>query len=993
MLRGKAFMINFFIFFPVFFLFVNSAQPELKLISPSSGIVIPNNTPTLTWSLVPCKYYEIWMDGMLIDSLKSTENACVPFPLSFGQHTWQVKAIDGNASIKSEAATFTVDDKPLADLPAGSILLRNGWKMQSSLLVKENGEIVSGSSASTKGWYSTSVPVTVLSALVRNGVYPNPYADMNNMRIPDSNDEYNKTYGLLKYSHIPNLNPWKDPYWFKTEFEVSDDYNGKTIWLNFSEINYKAQVWLNGKLVADTATMVGMERLFRFDITPLVQRSVKNYLAVAIYPLDIPGEPANEPLTPLGEPGTNMADGMISKNYTKWDVLGWDWQPAVRDRDMGITEDVYLSATNQVELENLYVTSDLPLPDTTSANIIISADIVNHSGKAQKGTIKATISIDKEIITLEQPFTVGANQVQSFLWNAGNFSQLHVRNPKLWWPHGYGAQNLYTLKIEAFSGKENMVKAETKFGIREVETYIGSKERVYKINGQDIYCKGGNWVIDMMLNWNAKRYEDEILLTKNANLNVLRVWGPTGAPPQAFYEAADKHGILIWQDFLYDYWGTFRNKPGYNTKDDLYEMATIAIVKKYRNHPSLFLWCGGNEGPNPREALIVNKILPQFDGRDTRSYLKSSNGDGLHGGGPYHTLSPPEYFSHNRLNGFSSEIGPSGVPVLESVRKFMPDIGKRWMAGRFPIDSVWAYHDANDWAGNDSRKFSSYDNIVRQQFGGPASADESGIAEYFNKAQLLNYDVYRASIESINRQLWATSSGILLWKSNSSWPSMVWQLYDWYLQAHAGYYGAKAAGEPVHIQLNRDKMDVVILNTRHKNIDDVQLNAVLYNLNLETIWHSEDTITLNKNSVYKTGWIVPVQEQICYLKLTARSGAGALLSDNFYFLNKLNDYKALDQLAPARLTGSVSKVENNGRTKYILSLTNNGDGIALRIACKLQGTSSSKELLPSLWNKNYVSLFPKETIHLEVDINNLDLIEEPVISCKAYNMDKPLIVY
>jgi hypothetical protein len=991
-LRGKSLIINLFIVFPVFFLFINSAQAELKLISPSAGMVIPNNAPMLTWSVVPCNYYEIWMDGIPIDSIKSTENTCVPFPLSFGKHTWQVIAVDGSTRIKSKIVTFTVEDSPLGNLPEGSELLRNDWKMQSSLLIKENGAIISSSAATTRGWYSTSIPVTVLSALVRNGVYPNPYIGLNNMRIPDSNDKYNKTYGLIKYSHIPNYNPWKDPYWFRTEFEVPVDYNGKTVWLNFSEINYRAEIWLNGKLVADTATMVGMERQFVYDVTSLLQTGGKNYLAVAIYPLDIPGEPAKEPLTPLGEPGTNMADGMISKNYTKWDAIGWDWQPAIRDREMGITEDVFLSATNAVQIENLYVTSDLPLPDTTSASIQISADIINHSGKAQEGTIKANITINNEIITFEHPFSVGANHVQSFLWNAENLSQLLIKNPKLWWPSGYGMQNLYVLRLEAVSSEGELAKTETKFGIRKVETYIGSKERVIKINGQEIYCRGGNWVIDMMLNWNAKRYEDEILLTKNANLNILRVWGPTGAPPQAFYDAADKHGILIWQDFLYDFWGTFRNKPGYATRDDLYEKATVAIVRKYRNHPSLILWCGGNEGPNPREALIVNKILPQFDGRDSRFYLKLSNGDGLHGGGPYHTLSPQDYFSNNKLNGFSSEIGPSGVPVLESVKKFMPELGNHWMDGRFPIDGIWAYHDANDWPGGDTRKFSSYDNIIRQQYGSPASTDEKGVIAYFNKAQLLNYNVYRASIESINRQLWTNSSGILLWKTNSSWPSMVWQLYDWYLQAHAGYYGAKNAGEPVHIQFNSDKADIDILNNHLKDIAGVQINAALYNTNLEIIWHSEDKITLNKNSVYKTGWVVPVQDQLCFLRLTAKSTSGVLLSDNFYWLNKLNDYTALNHLAAIKLTGKVSRVENKGRTKYMLTLTNGGDGIALMIACKLQGSSSSKELLPSLWNKNYISLFPKETIQLEVDINNLDIIENPVITCKAYNMDKPLII-
>jgi hypothetical protein len=687
-----------------------------------------------------------------------------------------------------------------------------------------------------------------------------------------------------------------------------------------------------------------------------------------------------------------MGDGLISKNYTKWDAIGWDWQPAIRDREMGITEDVYLSATGVLEFDNLYVTADLPLPDTTSAKVVISGDIINHSGIAQKGILKGEISIGGKVIRIEQPFRADPYQSFAFLWDAGTFPQLNLRNPELWWPHGYGKPNLYALQIEAFAGKERLAETQTAFGIREVETYIGARERVYKINGKEIYCKGGNWVIDMMLNWNAKRYEDEILLTRNANLNILRVWGPTGVPPQVFYDAADQYGILIWQDFLYDFWGTYRNRPGYNTRGDLYETATIGIVKEYRNHPSLVIWCGGNEGPNPREALILNKILPQYDGRDTKHYLKISNGDGLHGGGPYHTLNPKDYFTHNRLNGFSSEIGPSGVPVLESVHKFMPELGRNWLEGRFPIDATWAYHDANDWAGNDSRKFSSYDNIIRQQYGAPESASEAGVMEYFKKTQLLNYDVYRASIEAINRQLWTNSSGILLWKSNSSWPSMVWQVYDWYLQAHAGYYGAKSAGEPVHIQFNRDSLDIVVLNALHKPMPDAALSAGLYNTRMEKLWQQSDHVTLKENSLYKTGWIVPVKDELAFLRLTVKTVSGATVSDNIYWINKGYDFRDLDQLQNARLSGKVTRMESGGRTKYRLHLNNIGEGIAFMIECRLQGAESGKELLPSLWNKNYVTLFPNESIDLEVDINNLDLTETPVVRCKAYNMEGEIVV-
>jgi hypothetical protein len=969
-------------------------QPELKLAAPSDGKELSGNTPTLAWTDFPCDYYEVWMDERQIDSVQSGLNACVPFPLSFGKHTWYVVAVNTEQKIKltSNKASFVINDRALEQLPPDALLLRDNWKMQSSLLVKENGAVISGSSADIHNWYTTSLPATVLTALVRNGIYPNPYVGMNNMRIPDSNDDYNKKYDLLKYIHLKDRNPWKDPYWFRTSFEVPSTYRGKNIWLTFSEINYRAEVWVNGKKIADTVEMAGMERKFRLNVTSAVNFKGTNFVAVAIYPVDNPGLPAVEPLTPLGVPGDNMGDGMISKSYTKWDAIGWDWQPAIRDREMGITEDVYLSATGSVEFDNLYVTSDLLLPDTTKAFLTITGDLMNLSEKVQNGTIRAVITGENEQITIEQPYHIEAGKSYSFFWDAKNNARLQITNPRLWWPVGYGNPNLYKIEISAVGSKGEKAVITSNFGIRKIETLIGKKERIIKINGKEVYCRGGNWVIDMMLNWNAKRYEDEILLTRNANLNILRVWGPTGAPPNAFYDAADKYGVMIWQDFLNDFWGTYRNKPGYAAPESIYEKATIAIVKRYRNHPSLVMWCGGNEGVNPRENMIVDKILATYDNRDSRFYLKRSDGDGLHGGGPYHTLNPKDYFGHNKLNGFSSEIGPSGVPVLESIEKFMPQAGNEWMEGRFPIDKTWAYHDANDWAGNDSRKFSSYDNLISRQYGRPSATDYGALTDYLNKTQLLNYDVYRSSIESINRQLWSNSSGILLWKSNSSWPSMVWQLYDWYLQAHAGYYAAKSAGEPVHIQFNRDSMDIVILNTLYKPVTDAHISAILYNASLETIWHQDRQITLSTNGVTRTGWKVPVGEELQFLKLTVKDQSDRSLSENLYWINQSYDYKALENLPQATISASVTKNENNGITKYIIHLTNKGNCIAFMIACRLQGAETNMELLPVLWNRNYITLLPKESIQLEATINNLDLTETAVVSCKAYNMKKGIIV-
>ncbi len=971
----------------------NGRVCAIDLLAPSDGYVSGNNMPTLSWNRVKCNQYEVWIDGVLMESLPSNHTCYTTFPLSFGKHRWQICAVNGTEIEKSAVGSFTIEDKPLTEMPERSQLLRYGWSVVSSWTVGHDGKRLSSANVDVSQWAKTTIPATVLTSLVRNGIYPNPYVGTNNMLIPDLNDDYNKDYDLLKYSHIKGKNPWKAPYWYRTEFACSKQLKGRHIWLNFGELNYQAEIWLNGNRVADTTQVVGMERTFRFDISPYIRRNATNVLAVAIYAPEPSGKPAIEPLTPLGDPGCNMGDGMISHCYTKWDTMGWDWQPAVRDRDMGITEDVYLSASDDVELGNLYVTSDMNLPDTTSADITVSADVKNLSYNNQIFKIRTVISGKGSSFSFDIPCELQPNAMKEIRLDKTVIKKMHLLNPKLWWPFGYGDQNLYSVQMTALQGSKKLSEVVDTFGIRKVETYIGENERVIKINGRRIYPRGGNWVIDMTLNWNASRYEKEILLTRNANLNMLRVWGPTGVAPKALYRAADKYGVMMWQDFLNDYWGTFRNTPGYQPDINIYKEATEDIVRKCRNHPSLVMWCGGNEGVNPHEEMITHDILPIYDGRDSRFYLKSSNGDGLHGGGPYHTLEPKDYFTHTKMMGFSSEIGPSGIPELESVMKFMPRYGRTWLPGKFPLDGVWAYHDANNWPGDDTRKFTAYDTMLRHYYGDVDTTDvQTGFEDYIRKAQSVNYDVYRASIEAINRGLWSHSSGMLLWKSNSSWPSLAWQVYDWYLQAHAGYYGTKKAAEPVHAQWNRDDNSVSVVNVSGRKLNNLSLSIDYYNPVTNWIHSEHESVNADIDQVVKCKLKIETDTVIQFARLSLKNADGMLVSSNTYWLDADNDYRYLKKLNPADVKVNIVKVErHDGKMTVGVDVTNGDRWPAYMFVLRLIGTKSKTELLPSLWDDNYITLLPNEHRVLHVTISDDDLTDIPMLEYHTYNSNNKYI--
>ncbi len=951
-----------------------------RLIAPQDGHKTSNNMPTLSWTGEKCDHYELWVNGIMVETFPSDQTACTAFPMSFGENIWKIVAVSGNESSSSQEYKITIDDAPLAELPVGAQLLRKNWKVQSSLEVGMDGKQLS-SGAACQDWYTTSLPATALTALVRNGVYPNPYVSFNNMKIPDSNDEYNKEFDLLKYSHIKGKNPWSAPYWFVKEFELSNP-GAPIVWLNMAEINYRADVWVNGHKVADHTTVAGMERGYRFDVSNYINRKGTNTVAIAIYPVLDPGCPSPDPVTPLSAPGVNMGDGAIATSYTKWDAIGWDWQPPVRDRDMGITEDVFISYTDQIEVNNLYVSSEPTAPEFDVAEVIISADVVNHSNYSKEVDVTFTVGGNGTDFTITKTCKIAPKSTVEIHLDSEAFADLKLQNPALWWPFGYGEQPLYSLDVKAKSSDGDNFTANTEiFGVRKVETYIGCPELVLEINGVKIYPKGGNWVTDMMLNWTASRYAKEILLTKGAGMNILRVWGPTGVPSKAMYRTADKEGVLMWQDYLNDFYGTHKNMEGYRPDAQQFTDISIEVTKKYRNHPSLIMWCGGNEGLNPREEILMEKVIKEYDGRNSRFYLRASNQYGLHGGGPYHTIAPNDYFTYdNKLFGFSSEIGPSGVPVVQSFKKFMPELGElEYAEGRFPLDGAWAFHDANNFPDQDLRKFSSYDDILRGSYGDVKKGD--GAQAYIRKAQAVNYDVYRASIESINRQLWRNASGIILWKSNSSWPSIPWQVYDWYLQSHAGYYGTKKASQLFTVQLNRNDNTLSALNLYGNKVEGALLEATLYDKNLKVLWSKKENVSIDSNSVLSSDIVVPETEDLCFLKLKLTDKENNRTAENFYWMGSNRDYSELEDMDAPKLSVKVSANNDTQccKSKYTVTVKNSGKSLAFLTSFSIVGSESRQEFLPAFWSDNYISLLPGESKVLTVEIFNEDITEAPAL--------------
>lgn len=428
------------------------------------------------------------------------------------------------------------------------------FELQSSALISEPGEILSTSQYKSKVyWFPVTVPSTVLTGLVANKIYPDPYSGLNNMLIPDASDEFNKAYNLEQYSYLPGEpNPWKKPYWYRITFDVPAADKGRHFELIFKGINYRAGVWVNGKQVADSTQMAGMFAQYSLDVTGQIIAGDKNSLAVKIYPLDYPGLPAREQLKAMGDFFENGGPtGDIGKNVTMLCSVGWDWIPPVRDRNMGIWQPVFLRTSGAVTIERPQLVTDLPyLPDTGIAKISLRLKLCNHKNIESKGKLIVDIfpeSFKGIAVRFAKDVTI-TNHITNIDLNGTNTKELVFNQPHLWWPNGYGKPELYRIRIQ-YAGNDGLSdEISFVFGIRTVSSKAvdvnGSVRRDFYVNGKRIHITGGAWVPDMMLNRDSLRYDYELRLCRNANINLVRIWGGGVTPSDYFFDAADRYGLL-----------------------------------------------------------------------------------------------------------------------------------------------------------------------------------------------------------------------------------------------------------------------------------------------------------------------------------------------------------------------------------------------------------------------------------------------------------------
>lgn len=820
-----------------------------------------------------------------------------------------------------------------------------GWRMQDAAKVRVDGRAISQPDYNPVDWYAATVPGTVLTTLVNNKVYPEPLYGENMRAIPES---LNKT-----------------SYWYRTNVAVPAADKGRHTWLHFGGINYSAEVWVNGRRAG---TMLGAFVRGDFDITQWVNPGKTAGLAVLVHPQPHPGTP-HEHTVELGI-GKNGGETALD-GATFLSTVGWDWLAAVRDRDTGIWLPVTLNSTGPVTLENPFVTSALA-PSHRSADVTIETNLRNLSSKEITGTLTGVISGHGADIIFEKQMTLAPFVSTIVKLDDASLPQLHIASPSLWWPNGYGKQNLYKLSLTWKQGDETSATYVTNFGIRKIEYSVPDSEYLtISVNGVKVMVRGGDWGLDdAMKRVSHERLDAQFRMHALANLNMIRNWVGQSTSPD-FYDLADKYGLLLWDEFF---------QPNPSDGPDVANIPPyLANVKdkvlRYRNHPSIAVWCARNEGYPPK-ALDdqLKSMMAELD--PTRTYQSNSaDGRGVSSHGPYYWRSPRYFYAFNEA--FKTETGSVSVPTIESIQGMMPE--KDWET----INDDWAQHDMARGA----QRGNEYPITLARRYG-----NIRNLADFARKAQLANYEAFRAMYESRNAEMFRETTGVITWMSHPAQPSFVWQLYHYDLEPNAALFATKKAAETVHVQLNEARRGIEVVNNTGEPLRNLRVRVTNYNSD-STVDHAYEyavpevpaSMTLKAAQLEVNSRITPLY----FVKLDLLDSADRLISTNFYWQSiAQDDFSGLERLDKAKLAVTAKSSTQGDSTVLTITLKNLSDRIALMTHLQLHRATSKGRVLPVFYSDNYLSLTPHEARTVSVEVATRDLAgEAPLLEVDGFNLD------
>jgi len=809
------------------------------------------------------------------------------------------------------------------------IRLSEGWYIQSSEAVSLDGAALSSEGADCEGWYKASVPSTVMGALTaENGLYADAFMGRN-------------------YADIDRTQ-FENPWWYRTSFEVPALKEGQRAELAFDGLSYRADVWLNGELVVSADEFYGPFRQFSFDVTGLLKE--RNNLAVKVY---------------------RWQKGEFNIGYV-------DWNPRPVDESMGIFRPVWLRYSDAVSLRNPAVRSKVDTVDFDEAWLTVEATLSNASDKAVSGKLVGKF----ENGSFEYPVELAAGQTRTVKVTSEDARKLRVKNPRLWWCHNLGNPEMYSMDLSFVVDGKVSDSQTVDFGIRQIDSYFNEDGyRGFILNGKKVLIKGAGWTDDIFLRNPDSRNAQEVAYVKDMNMNTIRfeeVWGTS----ENIYDECDRQGVLALVGWSCHWeWEVYTGKPNDRNGCISSEEDMDLIADSWRdqilwlhNHPSIICWYGASDMlPRPALEQRYLDILAEIDDRPYTVHAGSAKSPlsgpaGMKMWGPYEWQAPYYWYSEEARGnavGFNTEIGIGAqFPVYESLVKMIPE------------DQLWPVGDAYDYHTTTSRDalhdLSELKMVIDKRHGGAAD-----LKDFIRKAHFVDYEGTRAMIEA-HRVNVPRSTGVIQWMLNSAWPSLYWQMYDWYLVPTSAYWSVKKGCAPQQLVYNYANDKVYAVNDEK---EDMELTAAMkvYGLDGQVLIDAKCDVKMDmgcSEPVFDVMKIAGGESPVKFVFLSLKDRKGNVVSRNEYVLadvmdkhdwkkyrwwrtqlESYADFSALNTLAQAEVESSVARTADGLK----VTLENKSSVVAFFIRMALKD-ACGEYVVPAYWSDNLVTLEPGQKL-------------------------------
>ncbi len=787
---------------------------------------------------------------------------------------------------------------------------------------------------------AATVPSTVAGALYASGFYGDDLLEARN------------------YANV-DKSIFDDEWVYKTEFSAKPA-EGQHAELVFDGLDYRADIFLNGKQIAASDTTFGVFIRRAYDVTSLLKG--RNKLEVRLR---------------RAQPG-DLNIGFV------------DWNPRPLDESMGIVRPVSLHTTGAVSIEDVFVIPDLDVATLAKADLEVRVRMRNHTENPVSAEVLLNLQDAGEC---KLPVELQAGEEKVFSFTPEQAAMLHLDNPRVWWTWDLGTPELYDLSVSVASAGSVSDTRNTTFGVRRIESRLTDKNyRQFTLNGKDVLIKGAGWTDDIFLLDTPESLAQQVAFVKDMNLNLIRfenIWGKD----DTIYDLCDREGLLALVGWSCQWeWEDYCGLPevkGYGCINGK-EVEDLAVayfhdqVVRLHNHPSVIGWMTGSDRiPNPD---LETRYMEIYHAEDYRPYICSAKclqssitgWSGTKMEGPYEYVAPDYwYFDKNAGGafGFNTETGiGANLPQLESLRRMIPE------ASLWPLSADWDYHcTASSSVMNNTKVLS---NAIEKLYGAPADLED-----FVRKAHAVDYNGTRAMFESFRVRM-PLSTGIVQWMLNSAWPSLYWQLYDWYGVPTAAYYGVKKACEPEQLIYNYGDRKVYAVSEKPEGRELVAW-ARLFDDKGGLIMETSRPVQLDYRSV------VPVFDlrrfavipRYVFLFLTEKDGTP--VADNFYALGtKDNEYvfeKTTWYDTPisswtdlhfvfAKAFPEIEVTVEPAEGGYSVKVRNTLDGVVAQVILKAYDADGNLAV-PVFWSDNFFALQPNETrtVFCKTDLKDLDI--------------------